>query len=110
MMTFIQLYFLKALLILENEFVMNSVVKTVCLPPKGSNFDNQRCLSSGWGKDKYGKEGTYPTILKKVEVPVIPRDNCETMFKRTRLGKDFKLHEGFLCAGKFFISVTNQSK
>jgi Trypsin len=95
--------FSKALLILENEFEMSSFINTVCLPPKGFNFDNQRCVSSGWGKDKFGKAGFHQVFLKKVEIPVVSRDTCETLLKRTRLGADFKLNEGFLCAGKYFI-------
>lgn len=38
-------------------------------------------------------------ILKKVEVPVVPRDKCEQKLRRTRLGPKFILHDSFMCAG-----------
>ena len=46
-----------------------------------------------------GKEGRYQVILKKVDVPVVPRDACLQALRKTRLGPYFKLHESFICAG-----------
>lgn len=37
--------------------------------------------------------------MKKVEVPVVPRDICEDRLKQTRLSYKFNLHESFICAG-----------
>jgi plasma kallikrein len=88
-----------ALLVLEEDFEMTPFINTVCLPPKGSNFDYKRCLSGGWGKDKFGKTGIHQVFLKKVELPVVPNSECQTNLRKTRLGPDFKLHDGFLCAG-----------
>ena len=34
-----------------------------------------------------------------VEVPVHSHGQCERMLQRTRLGPNFVLHQGFLCAG-----------
>lgn len=91
-----------ALLILDTEFVLTPFVNTICLPPhQNTNFDNQRCIGAGWGKDKLGIRGVHSAVLKKVELPVIPSESCENMLSRTRLGENFKLHNGFLCAGKF---------
>lgn len=52
------------------------------------------------GKDKFGKEGNYQVILKRVELPVVPNDACEAKLRETRLGKYFKLDPSFMCAGK----------
>lgn len=93
-----------ALLVLDTEFVLTPFVNTVCLPPVNTNFDGQRCFGSGWGKHKFGRRGTYSDIIKKVELPVVPSESCENMLSRTRLGEHFKLHDGFLCAGKFEAS------
>ena len=89
-----------ALLILNKEFPLSPFINTVCLPPKNANFDNQRCLSSGWGKSKFGRSGLFQVFLKKVELPVVPHAVCQEMFRKTRLGPDFVLNESFLCAGK----------
>lgn len=89
-----------ALLILKQEFVLSSFINTICLPPKNMNFDGMRCFSSGWGKNKFGKQGVYQAFLKKVELPIVSTDSCQQKLRRTRLGEYFELHEGFLCAGK----------
>lgn len=88
-----------ALFILESEFTMTAFINTVCLPPPNTNFDGQRCMSGGWGKDKFGKVGVYQVFLKKIELPIIDRSSCQTQLRDTRLGEDFELHEGFICAG-----------
>lgn len=88
-----------ALLILEDEFALTEFVNTICLPPKGSNLNNLRCFASGWGKNKFGKAGVHQPILKKVEMPIVERDECRKKLK-TRLGEDFILNEEFLCAGE----------
>ena len=37
--------------------------------------------------------------LRQVAVPVLDNYECEQRLRRTKLGYDFKLHGGFLCAG-----------
>ena len=53
----------------------------------------------GWGKDLFGKEGKYQTILKKIELPTVPFAKCQDSLRKTRLGRRFILHESFMCAG-----------
>lgn len=90
-----------ALLILTDAFELSAFISTICLPQKGSNFDNQRCFASGWGKNKFGKSGVYQHVLKKLELPVIPSSICQKHLSKTRLEVGFILHDGFLCAGNF---------
>ena len=65
----------------------------------------------------FGPNGTYQNTLKvkskntitcmliakspiqDVDVPVLLDFDCERKLKQTRLGDDFSLHPGFLCAG-----------
>ncbi|KAF0312328.1 Phenoloxidase-activating factor 2 [Amphibalanus amphitrite] len=77
----------------------NLHIGPVCIPPQYADFTNQRCWVSGWGKDAFGQHGNFQNVLKKVAVPVIGNYECEQRLKRTKLGYDFKLHGGFLCAG-----------
>lgn len=94
-----------ALLVLTEEFELTPFINTICLPPKGMNFDNRRCLSGGWGKTKFGKAGIHQVFLKKIELPIVPNADCQKKLRMTRLGSDFKLHDGFLCAGeKYFLN------
>lgn len=88
-----------ALLILTSPVELTDNVNTICLPPINAQFDDHRCIVSGWGKDSYGVTGSYQTILKKVEVPVISNDVCQRQLRHTILGKYFRLHRSFVCAG-----------
>ncbi|RZF34153.1 hypothetical protein LSTR_LSTR003563 [Laodelphax striatellus] len=88
-----------ALLYLENAFEFTDNVDIVCLPQQDELSTSQNCLASGWGKDKFEKEGNYQVILKKVELPMVEHQTCQDKLRTTRLGQYFKLHESFLCAG-----------
>uniref|UniRef100_A0A1B6GUA2 Phenoloxidase-activating factor 2 n=1 Tax=Cuerna arida TaxID=1464854 RepID=A0A1B6GUA2_9HEMI len=88
-----------ALLFLEGPADIADNIATICLPEQDENMDNRNCVASGWGKDVFGKEGKYQVILKKVELPIVRRDQCLESLRQTRLGRHFKLHESFICAG-----------
>lgn len=88
-----------ALLFLKTPFELAENVNPICLPPKHLKFDYSKCFATGWGKESFAKEGRYSAILKKVELPVVPNDECERIMKSTRLGKYFELDESFMCAG-----------
>lgn len=34
-----------------------------------------------------------------MDVPIVSNQQCQSQMQQTRLGYDFKLHPGFLCAG-----------
>lgn len=88
-----------ALLILSSPFEWRENVRPVCLPPTDVTFDYLRCYATGWGKDKFGKDGTYQVILKKIDLPIMPQNVCQANLRTTRLGRFFELHESFICAG-----------
>ncbi|XP_058130290.1 phenoloxidase-activating factor 2-like [Anopheles ziemanni] len=88
-----------ALLILTEPFLLAANVQPICLPPKGYSFDLSKCFASGWGKNIFGQEGKYQVILKKVELPVVTNNQCQGALRRTRLGRRFRLHPSFMCAG-----------
>ncbi|XP_011505034.1 PREDICTED: serine protease 42-like [Ceratosolen solmsi marchali] len=88
-----------ALLILSKPFDAASNVKTTCLPDYNIHFDETKCFASGWGKNEFGESGRFQVILKAVELPTIAHDSCQNALRTTRLGKYFKLHQSFMCAG-----------
>lgn len=55
---------------------------------------------SSAGKDKFGKDGLYQVILKRVELPVVPSEECQQKLRDTRLGRHFVLDPSFICAGE----------
>lgn len=89
-----------ALMFLNQPFPMQPHINIICLPQNNFVSEGENCISSGWGKHKFGKTGSYQEFLKKVELPIVANDICEEQLRKTRLGEDFELHDGFMCAGK----------
>lgn len=88
-----------ALLITEKPANLNVHINPICLPNANENFDGQRCMVSGWGRENFNPDGKYSEVLKKIELPIIPRSQCKKMFQATRLGPFFRLHKSLMCAG-----------
>ncbi|XP_018024781.2 LOW QUALITY PROTEIN: uncharacterized protein LOC108680470 [Hyalella azteca] len=73
-------------------------INNVCLPfGSGPIPAGTRCLVSGWGKDSFA--GNYQHILKKIDVPLVDHHRCQELLRYTRLGKYFRLHDSYRCAG-----------
>ncbi|RZC40602.1 Trypsin domain containing protein [Asbolus verrucosus] len=88
-----------ALLFLKEPVELDEHINVVCLPPQDTVVDDAMCVSSGWGKHVFGKKELPQVILKKIELPMVPRGQCQEKLRKTRLGKYFKLHKSFVCAG-----------
>ncbi|EDV99444.1 phenoloxidase-activating factor 2 [Drosophila grimshawi] len=88
-----------ALLFLDSPLVFQMNIQPVCLPDIGEKFDFERCFATGWGKNKFGKDGEYQVILKKIDLPVMNNPTCQENLRKTRLGRHFILHDSFMCAG-----------
>lgn len=86
-----------ALLVLDTPFDTADNVGFVCLPKPSTRFDNAQCKASGWGSHSVG--GQEQTILKKVQLPIVPRDSCQDLFRTLRKSQSYELHESYLCAG-----------
>ena len=95
---------------LENDIVLirletpvqlstNPHIIPACLPNYGENFARRKCWVAGWGKSAFGHLGEYQSVLKKVDLPVIGHSSCNSILKRTKLGQNYDLHAGFMCAG-----------
>ncbi|CAH0547453.1 unnamed protein product [Brassicogethes aeneus] len=74
-------------------------ISPACLPNPHDDYTGTRCWTTGWGKDAFGDFGKYQNILKEVDVPVVNQGVCQRQMQQTRLGYDFQLHPGFICAG-----------
>ncbi|CAL4077159.1 unnamed protein product [Meganyctiphanes norvegica] len=88
-----------ALVFLESPFILKPHIDTVCLPGPQPFPEGTTCFATGWGKDKFGKEGVYQNVLKKIDLPIVDNYNCQESLRTTRLGKYFKLDDSFMCAG-----------
>ncbi|XP_029166630.1 serine proteinase stubble-like [Nylanderia fulva] len=89
-----------AVLVLEKPVVYRANVAPICLPEQGAIFPTgSRCLGIGWGSNSYGPEGKYQAELRKVDLPIVDRADCQTRLQSTKLGQYFQLHGSFICAG-----------
>jgi len=91
-----------ALIHLKEEFQLTQHINTMCLPDPiydEESYEKEDCFATGWGKDKFGSDGEYQVILKQVQMDVVEHDTCEDEFQKSRLGKNFRLDDSFLCAG-----------
>ncbi|KAL1116034.1 hypothetical protein AAG570_005529 [Ranatra chinensis] len=88
-----------AILVVDTPFVGSDSVDVVCLPdPRENRIDTDKCIATGWGQDQY-ENGKYQTTLRQVGLPMVNKEECQARLRTTRLGKYFKLHESFVCAG-----------
>lgn len=85
-----------ALLVLADRIHFAENVNPICLPKQEMYFDPSKCIVTGWGKNQLGK---YQTVLKKIDMQIVGSVKCERILRQTRLGKNFRLHKSFLCAG-----------
>lgn len=88
-----------AILVLSSQLNKAEHLGTICMPAQNAQMTSRQCYATGWGKDVFGREGVFQAILKKRELPIVPRRQCEQMLRGTRLGQKFNLHETFICAG-----------
>ena len=39
------------------------------------------------------------SLFQEVDIPVVSHHQCQSLLQQTRLGYEFKLHPGMICAG-----------
>lgn len=73
-------------------------VAPICLPGQQEVIaPGTYCTVTGWGKTN--DDAPTTDKLKFAKVPIVARNVCERQFQDHRLGKRFRLHESFVCAG-----------
>lgn len=89
-----------ALVVLEKPLELTDAVNTICLPPQSiQTQENIMCTVSGWGKNASDRKGKYQATLRKIELPIVERNKCEVLLRRTRLGPFYNLDDSLMCAG-----------
>lgn len=90
-----------AVIRLKNPIDFAEHIQPICLPNpiqvRQHSKSKQRCVISGWGHTETG--GFLSNVPKKVSVPMIENHECQRLLRKTKLGRRFKLHRTFLCAG-----------
>lgn len=87
-----------AILKWQNPLEVEINVAPICLPDETEVIHvNTYCTVTGWGKTD--QDSTTTDKLKFVKVPIVEHRTCEGQFQQNRLGRRFRLHESFICAG-----------
>ena len=88
-----------ALLILEEAAPLSLTVNTLCLPTGEYDYAGTDCVVTGWGKDKFSRDGKFQNVLKQVDLSAVSNNWCQQQLRTTRLGKRFILDDSLMCAG-----------
>lgn len=88
-----------ALLILRTPLELTHHIMPVCLPRMHEFLNFERCFVAGWGKPSFDQGADIRNVLRKVDLPIVNRTECQQRLRPTRLGRYFELHESFICAG-----------
>lgn len=83
---------------LSSPYTLTDKISTVCIPPLNTNFDGQRCFVAGWGRRQQNLTADE-NDSRKVDLPVVPRAECQAELRQSDLGPNFALHSSFICAG-----------
>lgn len=93
-----------ALIRVSEDFNLASHISPICagfvnqIYADPNSYNPSQCLATGWGKNAF-REGNYQTTLKRVDLALIPREECQNRLRQTRLGQYFTLDTSFICAG-----------
>ncbi|XP_017835948.1 phenoloxidase-activating factor 2 isoform X2 [Drosophila busckii] len=92
-----------ALLVLDEPLTMQPHIQPLCLPPTESpevqaQLRDGQCFATGWG-GKLPDSDKHEHLLKRIELPVVSKQECQAQLRVTRLGKRFRLRPSFICAG-----------
>ncbi|KAH8254456.1 hypothetical protein KR032_010183, partial [Drosophila birchii] len=92
-----------ALLVLERPFKLAPHIQPLCLPPPESpelaeQLEQAHCLATGWGHSN-STSRTMEHLLKRIVLPVVDHESCQRLLRLTVLGRRYRLHDSFICAG-----------
>lgn len=85
-----------ALLELDGRVEFKEHIAPICLPQKGVNFSKETAVLAGWGLLQ-GADRALPFLLQKIEVPVLPNDECYASFSAANYSKYQRIPETQLC-------------
>ncbi|KAK7071106.1 hypothetical protein SK128_012837 [Halocaridina rubra] len=88
-----------ALLFLKEEASKAPNINHMCITEDINEVIASECVINGWGKNGFEEGGEYQKIMKSLTLPVVDQEICQTQLRRTRLGRYFRLHPSFICAG-----------
>ncbi|XP_043648741.1 phenoloxidase-activating factor 2 [Drosophila teissieri] len=92
-----------ALLLLDEPIRLAPHIQPLCLPPPESpelvkQLLSVTCYATGWGTKEAGSD-KLEHVLKRINLPLVEREECQAKLRNTRLESRFRLRPSFICAG-----------
>ncbi|XP_038221445.1 phenoloxidase-activating factor 2-like [Zerene cesonia] len=89
-----------ALLVLEKPFNLAGApnVGIACLG-QSIPSDGTTCISMGWGQEEFNNANKYAVILKKVQLPIYNRGQCQTNLRKYKDFRKWEMDGSLMCAG-----------
>ncbi|XP_060656083.1 phenoloxidase-activating factor 2 [Drosophila nasuta] len=92
-----------ALMVLEQPFRLAPHIQPLCLPPVENVIVQEamreaQCFAIGWGNSR-NNTNPMDRLLKSIDLPIVEHEHCQRLLRITILGRRFKLHPSFVCAG-----------
>ncbi|XP_034479032.1 phenoloxidase-activating factor 2 isoform X2 [Drosophila innubila] len=92
-----------ALVVLDEPVEIKPHIQPLCLPPPETpallaDLRKGQCYATGWGSRLPGSDRNE-RLLKRIDLPVVSRAECQAQLRVTRLGRRFRLRPSFICAG-----------
>ncbi|XP_072943306.1 phenoloxidase-activating factor 2-like [Epargyreus clarus] len=90
-----------ALLIMETPFILAGQrhIGVGCLA-RDMPAPGTLCYSMGWGRSLENLDAKINSaLLKKIKLPIVDSNTCQTQLRKTTLGSDYTLPDTVICAG-----------
>ncbi|XP_065344136.1 serine protease 27-like [Cloeon dipterum] len=84
-----------AILTLDSPVTFNSMIRPICLPSGGEQFNGKTATVVGWGSLR--ESGPQPSVLQEVSIPVWTNSECRTKYGNAAPGG---IVDHFICAGQ----------
>uniref|UniRef100_A0A182MED8 Peptidase S1 domain-containing protein n=1 Tax=Anopheles culicifacies TaxID=139723 RepID=A0A182MED8_9DIPT len=85
-----------ALALLQESVIYSEHIRPLCLPNAQDVFYGQRCIATGWGVDVRTRKS--PPVMKRMELEIISRMECQALYQFGGAGGNFRLHRSVVCA------------
>uniref|UniRef100_A0A182MD55 Peptidase S1 domain-containing protein n=1 Tax=Anopheles culicifacies TaxID=139723 RepID=A0A182MD55_9DIPT len=82
------------LAVLKENVIYSEHIRPLCLPNAQDVFEDQRCITTGWGLDIRTRK--LPAVMKRMELDVISRSECQDSY--WLLDIPYRLHRSVMCA------------
>lgn len=91
-----------ALLVLKDEFVLDQLINTICLPEQGKSHDyDGSYVAIGWGSESFSNVRIFQEYLKQYQALKIgTHENCQRTIRTLTGIKNYNFNSNFFCTSE----------